>query len=710
MPAVINPYTFVPFPEVDPHAFRRPPAGHTRLGPAEDGRERYSGRVEVVWTNRSPLHLATGETDDAGVAVFPRRRSSADGDLRPFLPGSTVAGVVRNLHENLVGGCLRIFDADFTPDYRDEVVDARSTDAGRQRGWTLARVLQVRDGRPSVLTICRQVVWIESGALAEALGDPELIVTGEQIVVDGVSTNARKQTVKNPDQVKPGRGWVLLVSDAAARPETGKYYVAAGRLGDQEYTHAEEDDPAAWQRFTRLVDSGEDRRLARRAARESDAAEGTGDDGAAERVAVRFGPAGRERLIGYRHRARRTAYPGQVLWVRCEDGEIVEFAQSAVWRHVGSGAAGERVPPELLACSDARQLCPTCRVFGSVDAEGSPTGEGDGEDLRARQRAYRGHLRFADGILVNEVTETIRRFPMLSTPRPGAGQSYLEPQGRGRSAPLGRPALREWGSGLDGTGRGPRRLRGRKHYWLTRDYARRPFFRLSTETMPPRATGAFGPESSLGRCLEPGGRFRVAVSYENLDLVELGGLLAALDPALVLRAADETGLIGFAVGHARPLGLGSCTSEITALTVDTARSRYGGASQPTVTIADAVSAFTAAVDPGVHRVWAMLTSALTLDHVDPSHVYYPTPNGVPAGPLEPADLEPDFTFWQESRGVTTSTEELPLIVLPEITDPPEAQFLPRPQRRELPKPKKNQGRSAGGGQRRGKGKSGRNRR
>ncbi|WP_016699308.1 RAMP superfamily CRISPR-associated protein [Actinoalloteichus spitiensis] len=703
----------MPFARVDPETFRRRPAGHALLGSSDEGCERYSGHVEAVWTNHSPLHLATGEVEN-DVAVFPNRRDSDTGEWTPFIPGSTVAGVVRNLHENLVGGCLRVFDSDFVPTYRDEVANAHSTAAGARAGWTLAQVSDVRHGRPRKLRLCDEVVWIESTVLADVLGGAEKVITGATVSLTDFAANSRgsstrgRRVIKALGDVEPGTDWVLLVTDAAARDVSHRYYVAAGLLGKEE--HALEDDAHdAWQRFLRLVEDTDDLRQARRDAREQ------GEASTDREREVRFsGPTGRQRLVGYRHAVGRSAYPGQVLWVRQRDGETLDFAASAIWRHPGSGAAGDRVPPELLACSDAGHLCPTCRVFGSVDArEAEPDADaGDAEraEYRARQRSYRGHLRFSDGLPLNEVRQKVRRFPMLSTPRPGAGQAYLDPRGKGQHAPEGEPALREWGSRLDNDedGRGPRRFRGRKHYWLTQDYTHRPYFRLPTETMPAAESGAFGKESVRGRCLEPGARFRITVSFENLDLAELGGLLASLDPALVLEAADQAKRIGFGVGHARPLGLGSCTGEVVTLTTHTARSRYLGETASTVAVADAIAAFVEATDPGVRGVWPMLTSALTLDHVDPRYVYYPTKGDLRSGQLHPDDLEPDFEFWQESRGVATRKEAMPLTVLPDITAPAEAQFVPRARRTKLPSNGKGQHRkpSVGGQRHQGAGNQG----
>ena len=92
----INPYTFVPFPErID----RREPSGHHLLA---DGN--LSGIFTVTWAFTSPFQAPEGQS---GMTM-----------LR--LPGSSVKGAVRSVHEALAGGCLRVFDEEFIPSYRDQ--------------------------------------------------------------------------------------------------------------------------------------------------------------------------------------------------------------------------------------------------------------------------------------------------------------------------------------------------------------------------------------------------------------------------------------------------------------------------------------------------------------------------------------------------------------------------------------------------------------
>ena len=86
------------------------PGGHHRLGPG-----RLSGAFTVTWTFTTAFQAPEG----------------ASGTTVLRLPGTSVKGAVRAVHETLAGGCLRVFDADFIPSYRDHAqVRGRRMEAG----------------------------------------------------------------------------------------------------------------------------------------------------------------------------------------------------------------------------------------------------------------------------------------------------------------------------------------------------------------------------------------------------------------------------------------------------------------------------------------------------------------------------------------------------------------------------------------------------
>ncbi|MGW2320095.1 TIGR03986 family type III CRISPR-associated RAMP protein [Streptomyces sp. NPDC001680] len=664
----VNPYTFVPLPDVtDPAAFRRAPAGHDRLATG-----RLSGRIEVELTARSPLLLRgirPGEDETFPRRVFPGHPREGDGGPGtaqpsqaeaaasvPFLPGSSLAGTIRSLHEVLAGGCLRIFDADYRPGYRDPV-SARGAD------WSLAVVEDVRDdGRPVRLRLCARYVWVEARRLAApyVLGSPDRVVTGARVhVSDWEESSLGRLEVTEDRWVRAGDDredtWVVQVTDSGARKPRKSFWCAVGERTDSPDLLVTEITDRAWEDYRKAVEGANDVRLAR--------AEGTLATAEPRPEPVHYD----DELVGHRHQVRPHLHPGQVLWVRTEEQTRVvagwerqvtvveQLALSHVWRHAGRHAAGERVPDELHPCDHSERLCPTCRVFGAADPHGSAAGSGN------RQTSYRGHIRFGDARPLDTAgvrTESVRLAP-LGAPRPGAGQFYLEPKPGVRPV-KGRPPLREWGSPADGReAGGPRRLRGRKQYWLTGRHTERPYFRV-------REGKWEGEMAADAECVPAGTRFAFTVYVEGLDTAELGGLLAALDPSLLFGEG-----VGYAVGGGKPLGFGSCTARITGVHLADAASRYTGASPAAEwETAAAVEAFRAATDPGVATTWAAARAALTLDRVEPGNVWYPPESPIPQGELRPDDLSPGLGgFWKYSRGEQLAKSTRDLIALPDPTAP-----------------------------------------
>lgn len=662
----INPYTFVPFPEIaTPDAYRRAPVGHAHL---PEGR--LSGRIDVELTARSPLLLRQvrrGETrkekDGAGnereVHLFPRRVFDGDSTTKPvpFLPGSSLAGVTRSLHELLSGGCLRVFDEGFRPGYRD-------TAQARDDDWTLALVEKPgTDGKPATLRLCDPVVWVPAPTLARVLGGARNVVTGARVTVRGWETveygrgacgPVRRKEAAEDHLVGHGDDWAVLVTDARARKRFRSYFCAVGRLSGERAPVTDD----AWHDFRAAVAGADDIRI--------DRGKGTLLRNQADTAEVRYDYALRRGdLVGYRHKAHPKLFEGQVVWARVEGQGparmVGKLALSAIWRHDGWPAAGERVPDLLLSCQDADALCPTCRLFGSAatveedEEQGAngTAGAGRGRRGASSQRAYRGHLRFSDARPLGRPGVRQETLAPLGVPRPGAGQFYLTHREM-RPRPHALP-LREWGSRADQPE--PRQLRGRKGYWLTGRHRERPLFRVRERVW--ESTMA-----STAEAVEAGARFVFRVHFAGLDPAELGSVLAALDPSLLLGEGT-----GYAVGGGRPFGFGCCTARITAWEVHDAASRYAGSAPPRLTPEQAVDAFRQQADRGVQGVWPAACAALTLDRVEPGQVWYPPEQPLPPqGELTVDHLEAGFEFWRQSRGYQAQNSTDPFVPLPEVTD------------------------------------------
>jgi RAMP superfamily len=616
----VNPYTFVPFPET---VARGAPGGHHWLAP-----DRLSGAFTVTWEFATQFQAPEG----------------AFGTTVLRLPGASVKGAVRSVHEVIAGGCLRVFDAGFIPSYRDHA-QVRGAD------WTLAVVEKATgDGQPLTVILCDEVVWVGAEQLRQACG--ESLATGSRVSIQPGDVPARPNSLGRKElppsaTIAGGGDWVVLVTDSGTRqPKKGTYFLACGRVGSR----VAEVSEAAWQQFRTAAAGARD---AQPGARRR---EGRDPSDPQPKALVRFG----SRSIGYRRVVTGRLWERDVFWARTRnDGASVvadELSLAALWRHPGWDAsqdpalapedwsAGRRVPADLLGCSDPRELCPTCRVFGSVDQQAR---EGD---ERARQRAYAGHVRFGDACSEQPVElKPVQRAP-LGMPRPGAGQFYLtytddSPAGKGRKP------TREWGSDPDAGHRRP--LRGRKFYWHA-DPAQQALPRH--EARGHQKTRGDQTESELvsTRHLAPAGTMlRQRITFDNLSRAELGGLLAAFEPRRVLASVGSPGRpLLLHLGGGKPLGLGSCTATVGELRVWTAASRYAGAPEEAVDADACTSEFTKSCTSEVKdHVWPALTAVLAQGTVNPAQVWYPPGEHWPDQEENQKAFDEPFAFFTASSGM-----------------------------------------------------------
>lgn len=650
----VNPYTFVPFPRA---IERDVPGGHHRLGPG-----RLSGAFTVTWTFTTPLQAPEG----------------ASGTTVLRLPGTSVKGAVRAVHETMAGGCLRVFDADFIPSYRDHA-QVRGSE------WKLALVNKATDdGQPLSVTLCDEVVWVGIAQLRRACG--RSLATGSRVTIHDADVLAAKHVLGRKElptsaEVTRDGDWVVLVTDSGTRREKvpdkktggtrdGAYLLACGRVGklDAEVTEA------AWRTFKIAAAGARDMQPGARRRDGRDQDNGQPD---ARRPTARVKLGTRE--IGDRRVVTGRLWPGDVVWARTGTqgaaATIDELSLAALWRHPGWGrdqhadrapqdwSAGRRVPPGLLGCRDPRDLCPTCRVFGSVDQQVREAGE------HARQRAYAGHVRFGDACSEQPVGLTKFDRAPLGMPRPGAGQFYLDygPAGNSAAQEGGKPT-REWGAAPDDGQR--RQMRGRKFYWHA-DPEKQSVPRHIAREHQRRRTDGSASELVSQRWLAPAGTvLRQRVTFDNLSRGELGGLLAAFEPHRVLPPGPRPGSLMMHLGGGKPLGLGSCTAAVSELNVSTAASRYGGA--PTeAPDADAYRNEFAGDCPAeiVDDVWPSLTAVLCGGTVNAAQVWYPPGRYWSDQQAYPELFDRPFAFFTASSGIHLKQgDERRLIGLPGPAD------------------------------------------
>lgn len=680
---VVNPYTFVGLPDDAMIPGRDEPPGHDALHGG------WSGTLRAVLHARTPLLVRNIEDDRPG---FPRRPESDHPDGRLFIPGSSLHGALRSLHETLSGSCLRVFDDGFVPAYRSAAI-------GDGRPWTLGVVAKVDTaGRPIGIDLCDEVRWVlvhELSAARHLAGRDQPVSTGDRFVLDpaGSVTESRSrwvytgavQSLPEGDTDGDGDAWIALVTNPSVRDKSHPYYCALGRRRAAPQVVALSD--AAWTTYGRAVDgarihTGTETEPEHQTELDAVARHGlravsetgtwlhvAGGGGSGQRVPLRW------------HKPRRWLFEGQVVWVLRPDGQAETsdaIKLSVIWRTVPAAhSAGERVPKALLPCSDPDHLCPSCRLFGSADVR-------PGADRRrAEQRSYRGHVRVADAVLLTGETERAT-LPRQGGPRPGAGQFYLAHDSTVRAdegSSGNHPGW--WGGFPDATT--PRRLRGRKFYWHT-DPAR------DAQRQRHDAHDHAKSEPTESELVSAGATFAVTIRFDGLDRIALGGLVATLQPARLLATRlpqiattaerDPTGpRFAIHVGGGKPLGLGSCTLTMTEddVQADTAQTRYQGASREAVDLDACVEAFAAAY-PRLEGTWTQLAAALHVEHVDSRVVSYPVVGRWRQDGACPGEEQHEhFRWFGAMSGLRLAGGAKPYGVLPPVTDPTSALEIPAAQ-------------------------------
>lgn len=684
MVSFVNPYTFVPHA---PDPVRRAPHGHERMGPG-----RFSGVLKVRLTARTPLVIGGFAADRDDLLRVPRQLV---GDRLPIIPGSGLLGSVRSVHEALAGGCLRVLNADFVPVHRHP---ASTGETARLRFAVVSRV--DRSGRPLQVQVCEE--WMRVPLSAIAMPNGRRPAAGDQLrhhAADGRVTPVPAKAVvakdgrrtlqvnderlpdgrdKYPDGVRPGSMvpgagmrqvagdcWVLLITDTKARDADLPPHFAAGRFARDSARHSV--PPSAWKRYLETVDGADDLRPALLTAPVNPRGSEPPFNPAAPRTVPVTSPQDRTTEIARRLPARKFLYAGQPVWVELDErsGEVSEIRLSVLWRYQGSGTVVER-SGAAGPCRDPGSLCWSCRIFGSADLVGR------GENDVSRQSAYRGHVRFEDLVAEADFAAATWHLAPLSSPRPSAGQFYLDSRRSPRKLADKdtRPAA-SWGSVADS----PRRpIRGRKLYWRTED---------PTGGEHPR--GRFREEHqavNLGRRAElipAGSVFSGRVWFDNLDAADYGSLLAALDPRL-LGGVGDSGWAGTvtSIGGAKPFGFGAVNVEVEAEPggVQTARMRYLGQDDTVTSPAGAVSAFAGAVPDIVRGNWERLRHALTFGYVSDDLVWYPAVSGEKGS----AEFDESFEFFAETTGVELKSRDKPLVQLPDAAGGPGDQEIHWPPR------------------------------
>lgn len=642
----VNPYTFVPFPNTEPH--RSPPHGHAGNG------QLWSGALHLTITAHSPVLVRMDEPGDSEQPELPSRPGA--GARQEIIPGSSLHGAVRSLHETLTGSCLRIFDPTFVPAYRDT--------ASNTAGLRLAVVREVdQKGRPIQLQLCRSGDAIAHRIHQDVLGRHGGLDSGTEVHV--VQDAEGKVIDANP---QPGGGWIVFVSDAGARDAKKPYYAAVREL-DSDMIDGPDRDGAVWTEYLRSVDDADDLRPANQG------------DGLVKVVFRYKEPprrAERDILVGRRHRASRSLTVGQPVWVRLDGQQRITKLQLAqLWRHAGHHPAGKRLPPGkqggLSACTSFTLLCPSCRLFGSADTKE----DGTPRPGHADQQSYRGHVRFSDAIPTGSVEPLKITLPPMGSPHPGSGQFYLVSDSQLVGNGTRNTPLRAWGASPEMSPPRPRRLRGRKFYWHTPgDHQERGNARAHQIEKHPKQV-----QSAVA--FPAGTRFTATLTLIDVDEVQLGSVLATLQPGSVLGGDD----LMVHLGGGRPLGYGSCI--ITIETGDGVRasrlwrsgSRYrrqepGDTLDLAADRDDLLKRFRTSEDRADQETWRALGIVLRRGAVPADRVWYPPGRTWRDRGKLAEEFDAGFEFWKQTGGLRLADDKdkpdvrqgYPLATLPAITD------------------------------------------
>lgn len=573
----VNPYTFIPLP---PGA-----VGQRLAGPPHDGRHTetmYSGTIDVRWELKTPLLIPQTAKDEGWWK-----------GRRVRIPGSSIAGSVRSLHEALFNGCYRIVDDAFTPGYREP---ARTNEL-----LTLAVVSKAEDGVPRELVLCKDPVWIDCRDLLQCWPPKEALPTSGDVVrvaadredIDGLA-RAEFVNVQRVDILRraPKAGAptdedatvgarVLLVSSTSARKRSKKNnqparaFWATGEItGTRVALDPKSDhDAAVLARFRAAAADTDDRRRLEGEPQQDEWRSRTTYE------SVRWPLAGKaSKNVGRRAVATGQLFVGDAVWVVTDDVQnpttVEEIKLAYVWRRAGGGTVGDRMPPHLRPCvpSPDGGLCLSCAVFGAADTTG---------DTQHQQVSYAGHVRFgaASGTITGNVKEVA--LAPLGVPRPGNGMFYLESYKPDRDLWQrndGDPIPTHWGSPEAGT---TKRIAGRKFYWHCdpAEQARQLGEALGRPVPPRYEATAKQRNTRMSRRvhLVPAGTVLTSrISVDQLDAVGVHTLLAALDPSRVLGALPGCANRRFAshLGGGKPLGLGSVVTTISAICLQPLGTRY----------------------------------------------------------------------------------------------------------------------------------------
>lgn len=657
--AFVNPYTFIRFPR---RVCREAPLGHAPT--RNQATERYTGSLTVDWQIQTPLAIphdgswGLGGEDEPGTPV--------SGEIR--IPGASVKGAVRSLHEALFAGCARILDSNFTPVYR-EAVTTKLLD-----GWQLA-VVMTPDARVTrqmgqdplikVMLCSTPVGWVRGDAIKRVAQD--LPRTGDFVIPTDPIMDGRPNGFRGVARhvaSERGRDWivsfkraicdglsVMLVTDTKARNNKHPYYWAAAKP-----------EPARGLMQVSTTALASLRQKLRGADKINEP-----DETTPRFESVVWPP--RDGLpVAQRRTVDGYLRQGDVIWVKVRDNQVTDIKLSLAWRRPATGdhaTMASRVPPQVKPCRDlADGLCLSCMIFGSIDAQAT-------DERVGAQNGYAGHIRFGDVTGTCTAGRSTVSLAPLGEPHPGAGMFYLTPI---RSQEMAKTMRAndfptQWDSQA-GESKGPRELRGRKFYWHSDPSEQKQRHNLPRERYLAQP-GVHTNTDLLPRIhLVDSAELTQTITFDGLDAAALASLLATLNPELLF----GDGAYALHLGRGKPLGLGSVRTRV-ALEMTTTADRYAPNPAKLVELADLRTILTEALPKRCGELTAIHTEARTVLSVHglgprAADVSYPTIKDWTQFGRE--EFHQSYAYFQANSGQVkrrgTQSHREPWSPLPDVLD------------------------------------------
>lgn len=247
---------------------------------------------------------------------------------------------------------------------------------------------------------------------------------------------------------------------------------------------------------------------------------------------------------------RKSGMPGMPVWYLYEGGKVQALGRAQNFRLRYEKSTEEFVPPGF-SVEGREDLDLAERIFGRVR---------EGDDSKHAQ--VRGRVRFEDAFWspsedspflppLSGASKGDRVPHILSSPKPTAFQNYLSQDGTGELE------LSHFSSETE--------IRGFKLYWHRNKAQGEGRTALTDEQLFQTRATPRGTQETVIRPVKSGTKFRGKVRFDNLTLLELGALLAAID------LPDG---MAHRFGMGKPLGMGSLRVQVPRIRFIDREARY----------------------------------------------------------------------------------------------------------------------------------------